>query len=40
MELLIIVAAFALFAFAAERWGVDSRVFDLDPAHPAAIGLS
>lgn len=35
MELLLIVAALALLGIVAERWGVDSRVSNLDPNCPA-----
>ena len=40
MELLILVAALALFGFAAQAWGVDSRILDTDPTHPARVGIS
>jgi hypothetical protein len=40
MELLILVAVLALFGIAAQAWGVDSRIMDLDPTHPARVGLS
>jgi hypothetical protein len=40
MELLVlVVAAFALLGLMAEAWGVDSRDFDMDPAHPSHVGL-
>ena len=39
MELLILVAAVALVGLLAQAWGVDSRVLDIDPAHPAPVGL-
>jgi hypothetical protein len=32
MGLLVIVAAFVLLAFAAARWGADSRLLDADRA--------
>jgi len=40
MELLLAVAAIALLGLLAQAWGVDSRQLDIDPSHPAAIGLS
>jgi len=39
MELLILVAAVALFGLLAQARGVDSRIRDIDPAHPSPIGL-
>ena len=39
MELLVLVAAFALLGLMAQAWGVDSRDFDVDPAHPSRVGL-
>jgi hypothetical protein len=40
MELLILVVVLALFGIAAQAWGVDSRIMDLDPTHPARVGIS
>jgi hypothetical protein len=40
MELIVLVAAVALFGLLAQAWGVDSRSLDLDPAHPTPVGLS
>jgi hypothetical protein len=40
MELLILVVALALLGFAAQAWGADSRILDLDPSHPASVGIS
>ncbi|HET7031104.1 MAG TPA: hypothetical protein VFI34_11380 [Candidatus Limnocylindrales bacterium] len=39
MELIIFVVAVALLGLLAQAWGVDSRVVDLDPAHPTSLGL-
>ena len=38
MELIILVAV-ALLGLLAQAWGVDSRILDVDPAHPAPVGL-
>jgi hypothetical protein len=40
MELLILVAVLAFLGFAAQTWGADSRILDLDPTHPASVGIS
>ena len=40
MELLILVVVLALLGFAAQAWGADSRIMDLDPTHPASVGIS
>ena len=40
MELLILVVVLALVGIAAQAWGVDSRIKDLDPSHPASVGIS
>ena len=39
MELLILVAAVALFGLLAQAWGVDSRTAEIDRAQASPIGL-
>jgi len=39
VALFLFIAVVALVGLAAQTWGVDSRVVDLDPAHPTAVGL-
>jgi nitrogen fixation-related uncharacterized protein len=39
MVLIVVVAAVAFLGLAAQTWGVDSRPFDVDPAHPTRVGL-
>ncbi len=34
MELVLIVAVLALFGIVVDRWGVDSRITNLDPNRP------
>jgi hypothetical protein len=41
MELLLVVAVLALLGIAAQAWGSDSRILDIDPGQPAyTTGIS
>ena len=36
MELLVVVIVFALLGIAAQAWGGDSRILNVDPNQPAS----
>lgn len=36
---LAVVAAFVLLGIAAQVWGTDSRILDVDPRYPGRSGL-